>query len=193
MLWGASSRMSETVSIWVPRPQPTTASASADAEHPPRRWRSTARSGERGRHGAGGVACGRREPSRHRRRPPRGARASARRRRLSAAKPAVRARPKAIAMPTTSSRPKLRTIGVGESCRARKPAAVARQAVRDRRAAARRGRARRLGAASARLDRLVEAGLELDRVVDGEADQDRQDGDRGHRQRAADAGRAGRR
>ncbi len=45
----------------------------------------------------------------------------------------------------------------------------------------------RLGARQApSADRLVEAGLELDRVVDGEADQDRQGGDRGHRQGAAE-------
>ncbi len=36
---------------------------------------------------------------------------------------------KATATPTTSSRPKLLTIGVGESIRARKPAIVAMQAV----------------------------------------------------------------
>ena len=47
----------------------------------------------------------------------------------SAAKPAVAATAKASAMPTTSSSPKERTIGIGESARAAKPAAVARQAV----------------------------------------------------------------
>ena len=55
----------------------------------------------------------------------------------------------------------------------------------DRGAAGGGGATRRIGAGETRGDGLVEAGLELDRVVDGEADQDRQDGDRGHRQRAA--------
>ena len=41
------------------------------------------------------------------------------------------------------------------------------------------------GATPARLALLVEAGLELDRVVHAEADQHRQHGDRGHRQRGA--------
>ncbi len=71
----------------------------------------------------------------------------------------------------------------------------------DRRAAFGRSRAgrlvdprlRRQGAALGvrprglnRRDLLVEACLELDRVVDGEADRDRQDGDRRHRQDAAE-------
>jgi hypothetical protein len=47
---------------------------------------------------------------------------------VRAAKPAVSARRKARATPIRRSRPKLRTIGVGESWRARKPAAVARHA-----------------------------------------------------------------
>ena len=85
-------------------------------------------------------------------------------------------------MPTMRSQPKPRTIGIGESCSARKPAAVARQAVAMVGPPARG--ASRLRSAPPRV--LVEARLELDRVVDGEPDQDRQHRDRGHRQRAAD-------
>src|SRR5207344_2860000 len=54
---------------------------------------------------------------------------TARRRRLRAAKPAVSAKRKAAKTPTISRLPKLLIIGVGEISRARKPAAVARQAM----------------------------------------------------------------
>ena len=43
--------------------------------------------------------------------------------------PALSARKKAIAMPATSSTPKPRTIGTGESSRTRNPTPVARHAV----------------------------------------------------------------
>ena len=171
MLCGASSRTSETLSIWVPNPHPRTARASPAASSSRGRLTASAsrRSRTRGRWRGSGAPP-----------PPLGER------RLSAAKPAVRASPKAIAMPTTRSRPKLLTMGVGESRRARKPAPVARQAVPIVGPPRGGGGAYRVHAARAGGHLLVEAGLKLDRVVDGEADQDRQRGDRGHRQRAPD-------
>ena len=48
---------------------------------------------------------------------------------MSTAEPAVSAHRKATAMPATSSRPKPRTIGTGESSSTRKPVAVASAAV----------------------------------------------------------------
>ena len=94
-------------------------------------------------------------------------------------------------MPSTSSAPKPRTIGTGESSSTRKPTAVAIPAVRivgpARRGGGRCGRerARRARSAPARRARLVEARLELDRVVDGEPDQHGQHRDRRHREAAA--------
>ena len=106
---------------------------------------------------------------------------------VSAANPAVSAHPKASAIPITSSSPKPRTIGTGDSRRTRKPAPVARQAVamvgpsERGRARSRLARGQALGA-----HHLVVARMELDRVVDGEPDQDGKHGDRGHGQGGAD-------
>ena len=107
-------------------PQPDDGRA-ADADgREPRVGRAPA---ARGRHGEAGLRA-RRRPSRPLCATRRGAaRSRAAARGESAARPAVSARTKAIATPTISSRPKPRTIGVGESWRTRKPAAVARQAV----------------------------------------------------------------
>ena len=104
----------------------------------------------------------------------------------SAANPAVIAHANASPTPTTSSRPKPRTIGTGEMPSTRKPAAVAPQAV----AIDGPGQRRRPGCGTSWRQRLfsrhlVEARLQLDRVVDAQTDQDRQHRDRGHRQRRA--------
>ena len=138
---GASSRMSVSTLICVPTPQPMAARISPAASTlsgcacPIPRRRCT-------RGGSEGCPCRARRPVF---RPTRSARenhrkaknparngaplASAPDRRLNAAKPPTKASAKAMAIPATRSRPKLRTIGVGDSWRARNPAAVARQAV----------------------------------------------------------------
>ena len=91
-----------------------------------------------------------------------------------------------MTMPATRSKPKLRTIGVGRAAGrgSRRRWRGRRWRSWGRRDWRRLGLPRRPSRPVAYC--LVEAGLELDRVVDGEADQDRQDGDRGHRQGAAD-------
>src|SRR3954447_2485477 len=127
--------MSDTVSIWVPTPQPTTARAKL-APRTALGWESARDrrcSGGRGLPPVGGPAGG----ALLRSRPPHPGHPPGEpllpegsiRRRERAARPAVRARRKATATPAIRSRPKARIIGVGESSRARKPAAVARDAV----------------------------------------------------------------
>ena len=124
-----------------------------------------------------------RRPARPRRAPRR--RAARRRRavarsRASAAVPALSARKNAIAMPTTSSTPKPRTIGTGESSSTRKPTPVASAAVAIV-GTAMRAVAHRASPSASSHPRLV-----LDRVVDPQAEQHRQHRDRGHRQRRAE-------
>ena len=81
-------------------------------------------------------------------------------------------------MPATSSAPKPRTIGTGDSSSTRKPTPVASAAV------AITGTATR--AARTAPPVLLHARLVLDRVVDAEPEQHRQHRDRGHRQRRAE-------
>ena len=166
------------------------ASPRASAPRAPRPRRAAAR-GARARRGCRpparprrATAARQRRAAARRGRAPRraGARASA-----SAAVPSVSAHTSATAMPATSSRPKPRTIGTGESASTRKPAR--RRGRGGRRPSARRARPRgrppRAGSPAAppppRHPRL-----QLDRVVDREADEHRQHADRGHRQRRAD-------
>ena len=108
-------------------------------------------------------------------------------RRLRAAKPATNASAKAMRDADDEQQAEAR--GPSGSERAGGRGSRRRWRGRRWRSSGRRARCRergRLRPARAGRDRLVVAGLELDRVVDGEADQDRQDRDRGHRQRAAE-------
>ncbi len=193
--------MSEITGIWVPTPQPD------DREQRPRRrgpcraprWTPQAPAGPRDRRPPQLGRAERGDRADGLAHPPAGGRPAARaargaRNSIGIRRPQQRQggeahrqrKAKAIAIPSTRSRAKPRTIGIGERTRTQNPAAVARPAVAitgpPRAAASTAAR----GGEEPLAQRLDEARLELDRVVDRQPDQDGQHGDRGHGQRTAD-------
>ena len=128
-LAGARSWTSEMTSVRVPATQPHTASTIAAASTLPGRVIETA--SERSPIAPiRAPAASRRRDSRLgvRRAASRGSGAPRHDASASAAKPAVAATTSASAVPSTSSSPNERTIGIGESTSAANPAAVAKQA-----------------------------------------------------------------